>query len=427
MNRKWLILTLALPMVCSAAFAQLSIEDCYEKAKANYPLIRQYDLIRRSRDYNLSNVSKAWLPQVQLSAKATYQSDVTEIPIDFLQTQIPQLASIEIPPLSKDQYGATLEINQTLWDGGATEAKRKSIRAQSEADEKELEVSLYAVRERVNQLFFGILLCDAMAEQNRLFQEELGRNYDHVSALMQGGLAHQADLDAVKVEQLKAAQGLTQIMHGRKAYIEMLSVFIGEAINDATTFAKPKVLHPVAANVLRPELSLFDANLASIEVARSEINASLMPRVGLFLTGGYGKPGLNMLKDAFTAYYIGGVRLTWNFGASYTRKNNLRLLDANRSAVEVQRETFLFNTALSRTGKENEIDKYRELLRSDDEIISLRNSVKRSSEAKLANGTLTATDLMRDATAEQMARQDKIVHEIEMLQAIYHLKFITNN
>jgi outer membrane protein TolC len=207
----------------------------------------------------------------------------------------------------------------------------------------------------------------------------------------------------------------------------MLSVFIGEAIDDATTFAKPNVSRPVAANVLRPELSLFDANLASIEVARSEINASLMPRVGLFLTGGYGKPGLNMLKDAFAAYYIGGVRLTWNFGASYTRKNNLRLLESNRSAVEVQRETFLFNTALSRTGKENEIDKYRELLRSDDEIIALRNSVKRSSEAKLANGTLTATDLMRDATAEQMARQDKIVHEIEMLQAIYHLKFITNN
>lgn len=407
----------------TAAFGQITIESCYEKARANYPLIKRYDLIERTREYNLSNVSRAWLPQVGLSAKATCQSAVTEIPIDFSQLGIP----VSIPTLSKDQYGATLEISQTVWDGGISGAKRKGVRAKTEADRQEVEVSLYAVRERIDQIFFGILLCDAMLEQNRLFQRELQASYEKVAHLMQGGLSSQTDLDAVRVEQLKAEQGETQIAHGRKAYLAMLSVFIGEKLDESAALQKPVEPQPAALKNNRPELSLFDAGLASIDAAKSEINASHMPKLGLFLTGGYGNPGLNMLKNEFTAYYIGGIRLSWNIGSFYTRKNRLNLLEASRNSVEVQRETFLFNAALSTAGKESEIDKYRDLLKSDDEIVSLRQSVKRAAESKVENGTMTVTDLMHESSAEQLARQSKIVHEIELLQAIYKLKFITNN
>ncbi|MDR1810892.1 MAG: TolC family protein [Prevotella sp.] len=428
MTKRMFLLSLTL-IACTAVFGQISIEECYEKARDNYPLIKRYDLIERAREYNLSSVSKAWLPQVGLSAKATYQSEVTEIPLDFSKLGLP----FSIPSLDKDQYGATLEINQTIWDGGVSGAKRKSIRAKTEAEKQEVEVSLYAVRERVNQLFFGILLCDAMLEQNRLFQSELQTNYEKVAHLVQGGLANQTDLDAVRVEQLKAKQGETQITHSRKACLDMLSVFIGEKLDESVTLQKPvtssnsTLLWSGTGRGVRPELSLFDANLASLDAAKSELDASLTPKVGLFLTGGYGKPGLNMLKTEFSAYYIGGIRLSWNIGSFYTRKNSLKLLKTNRNNIEVQRETFLFNTALSKTGKENEIDKYRDLLKSDDEIVSLRHSVRRAAEAKVENGTMTVADLMHEANAEQLARQDKIVHEIELLQAIYNLKFITNN
>jgi outer membrane protein TolC len=422
MQTKVIILVISL-FVCFSAFGQITIEDCYEKARANYPLIKRYDLIEQAREYNLSNVNKAWLPQVGLSAKATYQSEVTEIPIDFSKLGLP----ISVPSLDKDQYGATLEISQTIWDGGISGAKRKGIRAKTEAEKQEVETNLYAVCERINQMFFGILLCDAMLEQNRLFQDELQTNYEKVAHLIQGRLANQTDLDAVRVEQLKAKQGETQIAHGRKAYLEMLSVFVGEKIDESATLQKPAVIQTFASEVNRPELSFFDASIASIDAAKSEINAALMPRLGLFLTGGYGKPGLNMLKNEFSAYYIGGVRLTWNIGSFYTRKNNLKLIETNLINVEVQREIFLFNTTLSKTGKENEIDKYRDLLKSDDEIVLLRNSVKRAAESKVENGTMTVVDLMHESNAEQLARQDKILHEIELLQAVYNLKFIANN
>ncbi|KAA6312264.1 hypothetical protein EZS27_036773, partial [termite gut metagenome] len=351
-------------MLCTstASFAQLSIEDCYAKAKANYPLIKQYDLIEQARDYNLSNVARIWLPQVQLSAKATYQSEVTQIPIDF-STLKPLLGDNLplIPELSKNQYGATVEVSQTIWDGGVTGAKRESIRAKAGTEQKNLEVSLYAVNERVNQLFFGILLFDAMLGQNRLFQDELQRNYDRVSSCMQNGIANASDLDVVKVEQLKAKQNRTQIEHNRKASVETLSALIGEKIEENTCFQKPDVRQPFIREIQRPELAFFDAQYKNLDAATKEIKAGLMPKLGLFITGGYGKPGLNMLKDDFFAYYIGGICLTWNFSNFYTKKNNLNLIESNRNAIQIQRETFLFNTLLHKTGKENEIDKYREL------------------------------------------------------------------
>jgi outer membrane protein TolC len=426
MYRKTIILIFMF-LLAKQTYAQLSIEVCYEKARANYPLVRQYGLIEQAREYNLSNVAKTWLPQIQMSAKASYQSDVTKIPIDFSQIPIPQLAEMKIPELSRDQYGATVDVNQTLWDGGMTEAKRQMIKTNADVDKADLEVNLYAVKERVNQLFFGILMCDAMLEQNLLFQDELQRNVKQITALEQSGLANQADIDAVKVEQLKAKQNFTQVSHSRKAYLQMLAAFIGEKLDDNTSLQKPVAASAYSTDISRPELSFFDSKLGSLDASQKEIKAGLMPKFGLFLTGGYGNPGLNMLKDGFSAYYIGGIRLSWNIGSFYTSKNRQNLINSSRNAIAVQRETFLFNTSLNQSSKENEIDKYREMLKSDDEIITLRNAVKRSLEAKVANGTANVTDLMREVTAEALAKQDKVLHEIEMLQATYHLKYILNN
>ena len=426
MYRKPIFLIAAL-MLTMQTFAQLSIEACYEKAMANYPLVKQYGLIEQARDYNLSNAAKAWLPQVQLSAKASYQSDVTKIPIDFSQIPIPQMAEMKIPELSRDQYGATVDVSQTLWDGGVVEAKRTIIKANADAEKADLEVNLYALKERVNQLFFGILMCDAMLEQNQLFQDELQRNFEKITALMKNGLANQADIDAVSVEQLRAKQSFTQVSHSRKAYLQMLSVFIGENLDENISLQKPNAAIANSTEISRPELLFFDSKLLSLDASQKEIKADLMPKFGLFLTGGYGNPGLNMFKDGFSAYYIGGIRLSWNIGSFYTFKNRQNLLNTNRYAIAIQRETFLFNTSLNQSSKENEIAKFREILKSDNEIITLRNSVKRSLEAKVANGTASVTDLMREVTAEELAKQDKIMHETEMLQAIYNLKFITNN
>jgi len=418
-------ITLFLALVSYApCFAQLSIEACYEKARANYPLIKQYGLIEKTKEYNLSNAAKGYLPQVTFSAQATYQSDVTEIPIDL---DAIGLTGVKIPSVSQDQYKMELALSQTLWDGGAIRSERKALRTQAEVDQRDMDVSMYAINERVNQLYFGVLLAEAQLEQNKVLQAELRRSCEQVSSYIKNGIAQQSDLDAIRVDLLKAKQTEAQFEHTKRAYREMLSRLIGEEIGEETRLVKPEAVRPLTKENNRPELELYQAQIRNLWAQDSRITAGMMPKLGLFVTGGYGKPGLDMFEDNFKVYYLAGVKLSWNLGSLYTRKNDRRKIQTGIRSIETQRETFLFNTSLDVAQRNATIDKYIDQLKYDDEIIALRGSVKRASEAKMANGTLSGTDLTRDIHAEQSAIQDKILHEMELLQAIYNLKYVTNN
>ena len=421
---KRIIITGLASLSLITCFAQHRIEDCYSKAQANYPLIKQYDLIEKTKEYTLSNAGKAYLPQISFSAKASYQSDVTQLPIDFAKLGI---QGISIPTLSKDQYGATIDVSQTVWDGDAVKLQKESIRSAAEVEAKSNAVSMYSINERVNQLFFGILLADEQMRQNQLLQQDLKRNFDQVKAYMQNGVANQADLDAIRVSQLKAEQNNAQLVILKNAYIEILSKLTGETLSPDSEFEKPKAKLPGSHTINRPELSLFDAQIRNLENNKHEINARLYPKLGVFATGGVGKPGLNMLENEFAPYFLTGARITWNFGGFYTRDNNKKLIDNNISRVETQRDIFLFNTNLDIVQKQHNIAKCMEQLKYDDEIIALRTSVRQASEAKMANGTISGSDLTREINAEQNAKQDKTLHEMELLLAIYNLKFATNN
>lgn len=423
MRIKTIIFFLAL-VSYAPCFAQLSIEACYEKARANYPLIKQYGLIEKTKEYNLSNAAKGYLPQVTFSAQATYQSDVTEIPINL---DAIGLTGVEIPSVSQDQYKMELALSQTLWDGGTIRSERKALRTQAEVDQRDMDVNMYTINERVNQLYFGVLLADAQLEQNKVLQAELRRSCEQVSSYIKNGIAQQSDLDAIRVDLLKAKQTEAQFEHTQRAYREMLSRLIGEEIGEETRLVKPEAVRPLTKENNRPELGLYQAQIQNLEAQDSRITAGIMPKLGLFVTGGYGKPGLDMFEDKFKAYYFAGVKLSWNLGSLYTVKDDRRKIQASIRAIETQRETFLFNTSLDVAQRNATIDKYIDQLKYDDEIIALRGSVKRASEAKMANGTLSGTDLTRDIHAEQSAIQDKILHEMELLQAIYNLKYVTNN
>lgn len=407
---------LLIVLTSSEMSAQVSIDDCYNKARTNYPLIRELELMEKSQEYNVANAATGYLPQVSFSAKASYQSEVTKIPITIQG----------VKGMSKDQYGLTMDINQSLWDGGAIRSRQEGMRTATEVNKQNVEVALYNLRQRINQLFFGALLIDEQLKQNDLYLSDLQKNLDKISAYIKNGVAHQADADAVQVEMLKAEQNRIQLAHQREAYIGMLSQFTGEKLATDVVLQKPDMIPISTASINRPELKLYDAQIRDYEARRLAIKAATMPKIGLFLTGGYGRPGLNMLDNSFSPYYIGGIRLTWNLSSLYTRKNDIRMVDNNIGMVQSQRQTFLLNTGMDITNKESNIDAYEQQMKYDDRIIALRQSVRRSSEAKMANGTLSGIDLVRDMNAENMARQDKCTHEIKRLAEIYELKYATN-
>ncbi|WP_321437716.1 TolC family protein [uncultured Bacteroides sp.] len=421
MKKVAFIITLAFICTHTSIYGQLSIEDCYKKAQTNYPLVKQYGLIEQSKDYNLSNADKGYLPQVSFSAKATYQSAITKLPIT--------LPNVSIKGVNKDQYQSVVEVNQNVWDGGIIRNQKKITEASSAVDKQKLDVDMYAINDRVNQIFFGILLLDEQIKQNVLLQDELKRSYNQVSSYVTNGIANQADLDAVKVNQLSTAQRKVELEATRKAYMEMLAAMIGEPIKENDHLIKPSTAESssLQTTINRPELQLFEAQNKLFETQKSIIDAKNMPKLGVFVQGGYGNPGLNMLKNEFTPYYIAGARLTWNFGSLYTKKDDKKLLDNNQQNIAVQKETFLFNTNLKMTQQSNEIDKIKQLMRDDDEIIRLRTNIKKASEVKVEHGTLSVTDLLRDINSEDQAKQSKVLHEIQLLISIYNYKNSTNN
>ena len=271
-----LILLILLSNGFFSAYAQLTLNDCQKKARENYPVIKRYDLIEKSKQFNLLNAVKGYLPQVQVNAKATYQSEVVSIPIE--------LPGMTVPKLPKDQYQAVVDVSQVIWDGGMINSQKQVIQAGSEVESRQLEVEMYAIEDRVNQLYFGILLFDNRLEQNRIFMEELGRSHKTVSEYIKNGIANQADLDAVRVEQLNAEQTKIQLQSTRTAYLEMLSIMIGENINQGIMLSKPSTdLNVLSPAINRPELLLFEAQKEFYDSQKSVIKSSYMPKLGVFV------------------------------------------------------------------------------------------------------------------------------------------------
>ena len=326
--------------------SSLTLEECYAKAGTNYPLVSRYGLIQQSEQYSLSNANKGYLPQFSLSAKATYQTDVTKIPVS--------IPGVDIPTLNKDQYQALVELDQVIWDGGTIRSQKRNINASTEVDRQQQQVDMYAIRERINSLFFGTLLLEEQLKLNTLYDEELARNYQKVQSFIANGVANAADLDAVKVEQLSNRQRRAELEATCKAYRQMLG-----------DLAHTELIQPIAADkqplpeIRRPELHLFNAQNSLLDAQAKAVTAKNMPRLSAFIQGAYGNPGLNMLQSGFKAYAVGGIRLSWNFGNFYTKRNDLRQIDVNRDNIAVQRETFLFNTRQQISSGNGEIEKYR--------------------------------------------------------------------
>lgn len=397
----------------------VTIEQLQAKAEANYPAIVQYDLIERTKNFNIANASKAYLPQGALSAQGTWQSDVTSIDLD--------VPGIKIPHIDKDQYKVVAEVNQLIWDGGKISAQKKNTEANAEVEKKLLESEIYTLRERVNNLYFGILLMKGQLNQHEILEKELQRNYDNMQTYIQNGVANEGDLSVVKVEQLKAAQQRIHIESTLEAYIRMLSVLIGEELNTNTIFIKPDPGSTITSPVInRPELQIFKAREHTIEMQRSLLNATVRPTISVFAQGGYGKPGLNMFDNNFSPYFLGGVRVSWNFGNLYTLGNDRKKIDLQKLTVSSQRETFLHNLNIVIAQQQIEIEKFKKTMQDDDEIIHLQTQIRKAAEVKVENGTLSVSDLMKEINSEEAAEQAKTLHEIQYLMSVYALKYTIN-
>jgi outer membrane protein TolC len=396
----------------------LTLEQCYELAKNNYPLIKQMALIEQAREYSIDNASKGYLPQIMINGQATYQSDVTQIPFS--------LPGVPVPTMSKDQYKIYAEINQPLTDVVIIKSQKELIETNSNIETQKTNVELNKLKERINQLFFGILLIDDQIRQSALLEKDIQTGIDKTTAGIENNIVLKSNLDQLKAEKLKLDQRNIELRANRKAYADMLTLFLNKPVTDNTSFQKPA--EPLRLpGIRRPELALFETQKQTFGIQNKLLTAKTLPRVNLFMQGGYGRPALNMLTNDFKFYFIGGLRLTWNVSSFYTLSRDRELLKINESIIDIQQEIFLFNTNIALAQQGTEITRLQELITTDYEIIILYESIKEVAHIQLENGTISANDFLIAVNAEDKARQTLMLHQTQLLMAFYNYQTTSGN
>ena len=423
---KRIILSILFAGFSASVFAQMTLETCQELAREHYPEVKQYDLIRLTEQYDLSNAARAWLPQLSLSVQATWQNEVPEFP-EALSGMLSR-AGVTIPGLKKDQYKVGIELNQTIWDGGKSNADKRLARTEAAEQRAMTDVDLYNLKKRVNELYFGILLLEEKLSQTYRTIALLESNLDKMRSLVTNGTALASDADAVEAELLTARQQATQIEASRTSYRKMLELFIGEPLQE--NLLRPEFEEMATTELTRPELVLFDAKKNRLAAQEALIKSSTRPKFGFFAQGYYGYPSMDyfasMMSNEWRWNLLTGIRMSWNFGAYYTKKNSLNKLRTAQQSIDLQRDVFRFETDLQISQETGDIARLRKTIADDARIVSLRQSVREAAESKLRNGIIDTNDLLQKITDEAAARSAQSVHEIELLKALYELKHTIN-
>lgn len=414
-------------IIAAAARAEVTLDECQRSAHDNYPVTKQYDLLKITEDINLDDINKIWLPGIGVYAQGTGQNVVPSFPTSL--TNMMEQMGNEMKGLGKIQYKVGLELNQIIWDGGATRSQRERVRSQAEVDRASVDVELYGLRGRVESLYFGILLLESQIEQTRSAMEVYKSNLERLRSMVSNGAAMSADADMVEAQLLTLSQQLSSALSAAKGYRASLSLLTGLDLKNEK-MVMPAAEMPASSKSLRPELNLFAAREALNESRKSGIEALTMPTIGFFAQTYYGYPGIDyfkaMTERSPSFNFLAGVRVSWNIDSFYTRKNSLKRIDAASQMLESQLATFMLNNRIQTDSQIEEIRGLEEVMAEDARIVELRSNVRRAAESQLRNGIIDATALMVKINDETQATLASAYHKIRYIQAIYNLKNTIN-
>ena len=400
-----------------AAHAQTTLDECIVWAYDNYPQIKEMSLIEMTKGIDLKNAAYAWLPHLNISGKATWQSEVVEMPMD-----IPGM-DINIP---HDQYGLTAEFTQQIWDGGTSRSQKELAEAGAEVKKTQLETNLWSIRSRVQNVFLGIILIDKQLELNRLLRESLERSSEEVKSRMEAGVALPSDLDQVSVNILSCLQQRASLDADRKSYVKILGLLTGRDMTDVELAVPQDAVNYVDDGArdfeTRPEMAFYAAQLKQNEFQRRQLNILISPKLNLSLKGGYGRPGMNMLSGDFSGYFVAGLKLQWNIGALYTRGLDKRKVNADAQKIDLTRKSFILNSSVDAEQKNNAILKARDVLEKDSEIIALRQRIRASGENQYREGTIKMNDYLSMLDEEYKAKANESMHEVQLMMAVYDMQ-----
>lgn len=392
-------------------FAQqkLSLIDCYQLVETNYPLAKQHDLLAQQNELDVAVIQKGKLPKLDLLVQASYQSDVTQMPLVIPGT------SLEAPNL--DQYKTNLSINQLIYNGNKINTAADLKTAELNTKQQQLDVNLYQLKKQINQLYFSILNLQETRSLLEAKRKQLNTKLKEVKAGIEFGTLLPTSDTFIEVELLKLEQQFIELDLNKINLIETLADLIGTEISANTIIENPSITINSFATIQRPELDLFKLKKEQIDVSEKLIATKNIPQIAGFATGGFGNPGLNMLENAFKTYYWVGVRLNWNvFDWNATKKERESLL-INKEIIDNEAEIFDLNTKIELTQQDSEIRKITAFIDADTSIIVLQKKIVKATESQLKNGIITASDYVTEVTNLYAAENNLSTHKIQLLLA----------
>jgi outer membrane protein TolC len=394
----------AISSLFAHAQQSVTLEDCYALAYKNVPLAKQNNLLLEKTKYEIVALNTAKLPKIDINAQISYQSDVTQLPIP----------NPNISVLNKDQYRATIDINQLIYNGGLINENTKLKEAQNKTQQQQVEVSLYQLKTKINQFFFSILLLQERKSILNNKQEQLLLKIKEIKTGVRYGAILPISEKVLEAENLKIKQQLYEIQFDKNRMLQNLSTLTYSALNENTTLIVPPFLVDKNKENNRPELKLYDLQNEQIEISKNAITKNKQPKVNAFGQAGYGNPGLNMLDNSFQTFYWVGLKANWNVLDWNKSKTEKQVLSITKDIVATEKETFILNNNMQLQEMENEIKKVEAIMAFDIEIINLKEAITKSSDALLKNGVITSSDYLIEFTNLYEAKINQKIHEIQL-------------
>jgi len=395
---------------------EISLDECYEWARENYPNLKQAEIWREISTLNQENIKTNFLPQVTLNAQATYQSDVPGIDIP--------IPNVSIPSVSKDQYKAYAEFKQTIWDGGISNMNAKLENAILKNHLSQVEVEAYKLNEQVSQAFFTALVVQqkvaVLIAQKKVLIEKL----KFIESGIKNGVIEPSAALIIKAEILNLEQNEIQLDAGKNSAVQMLSLLTGKLITQESNLVYNKSVIETNLKINRPEFMLFSKQSGQLNTQIELLDKVRNPKLFGFGQAGFGKPGLNMLNDEFDAYYLVGVGVSWNAFDWKNTERKKQVIKLQQQMINTQEETFTQNIHILLSQQKEQIKKLEKLLENDQQMISFRTDITKVAASKLENEIITSSDYIQELQAETVAKLNFEIHKIQLNEAVEKNKLI---
>ncbi len=402
----------------------LSIDSCIIYAENNFPVLKNNILNDKISSLQNKNYTSNFYPHIDFEAKASYQSQTIDIAID---TQgLPPGAAFTFPTPPLDQYALTLNLTQNIYDGGITKHLKQIDNQKLKLNNLNNTLSFYQIKKQINEIYFGILILQKTKEQIIQSEKELESRKKALLSSVKNGLLTQDNLDLLSANILILKQKFIEIQENINGLYRTLSVLTGKKFIEHTKFKIPHDIK-ITNNNNRPEIKILNTKNELSETNINLLKSKRLPKIGAFAIGGYGNPGLTLIKDEWSPYFIVGAKLQWTVWDWNYVSREKQILKLKEASIENQKTRFNQSVNIQTNKLNSEIKKYTELINYDLKIIELHKKICKETARKLQNGTVNSADYISTLNAKEQANIQYEIHKLKLLKCKYDYLIATGN